>query len=47
MAPPDPDRTIDAPLPACCPHCGDEVDFERWAEQYQTELPELRPIVTR
>ncbi|MGH9003795.1 MAG: IS66 family transposase, partial [Acidimicrobiia bacterium] len=47
MAAPDPDRTLDAPLPACCPHCGDGVDFERWAEQYQTELPEPRPVVTR
>jgi len=47
MVPPDADRTLDAPLPGCCPHCGDEVDFERWENQYQTELPEPRPITTR
>ena len=45
--PVQPDRTLDAPLPACCPHCGEEVDLERWAEQCQTELPEVQPIVTR
>ncbi len=46
-APPEPDRTLDAPLPSCCPHCGDGVEFERWAEQFQTELPEPRPATTR
>ncbi len=46
-APVQPDRTLDAPLPACCPHCGEGVDFERWAEQFQTELPEVQPVVTR
>lgn len=46
-APPEPDRTLDAPLPECCPHCGDGLDFERWAEQFQTELPEVEPVVTR
>ncbi len=45
--PVNPDRSLDAPLPACCPHCGEEVDFERWAEQFQTELPEVAPVVTR
>jgi transposase len=45
--PPEPDRIVDAPLPECCPHCGDSVDFERWAEQSQTELPEPRPVITR
>jgi len=45
--PAEPDRFADAPLPACCPHCGEGIDFERWAEQFQTELAELRPIVTR
>lgn len=45
--PPEPDRFADAPLPECCPHCGDGVDFERWAEQFQTELPEVRPVVTK
>lgn len=47
MAPLDLDRALDAALPACCPHCGDGLDFERWAEQFQTDLPELRPTVTR
>lgn len=45
--PPDPDRILDAPLPDCCPHCGEGVDFERWAEQFQTELPKVRPVVTK
>ena len=45
--PVEPDRTLDAPLPACCPHCGEEVDLERWAEQFQTELPQVVPVVTR
>lgn len=47
MAPADADRTVDAPLPGCCPHCGDWVDFERWADQFQTELPPVAPVVTR
>jgi transposase len=46
-APVEPDRSLDAPLPACCPHCGAGIDFERWAEQFQTELPEVQPVVTR
>lgn len=46
-APSEPDRTLDAPLPECCPHCGESVDFERWADQFQTELPESRPVITR
>ena len=45
--PAEPDRSLDAPLPECCPHCGDGLDFERWAEQFQTELPEVQPVVTR
>ena len=45
--PPEPDRFVDAPLPECCPHCGDSVEFERWAQQSQTELPEPRPVTTR
>jgi len=47
MVPPNPDRTLDAPLPQCCPHCGQGVDFERWDDQYQSELPEPRPVITR
>ncbi|MCA1820510.1 MAG: IS66 family transposase, partial [Pseudonocardia sp.] len=46
-APPEPDRFVDAPLPECCPHCGEDIDFERWAEQFQTELPDVEPVVTR
>ena len=46
-APPEPDRILDAPLPECCPHCGEGVEFERWAEQSQTELGEPGPLTTR
>ena len=45
--PAEPDRFADAPLPTCCPHCGDGIDFERWAEQFQAELAALAPVVTR
>jgi len=45
--PSEPDRFADAPLPEHCPHCGEGIEFERWAEQFQTELPALDPIVTR
>ena len=45
--PPEVDRELDALLPTSCPHCGEGVDFERWDEQLQTELPEVRPSVTR
>jgi len=41
------DRELDAPLPGCCPDCGGQIVFDRWAEQFQTELPEPRPVVTR
>jgi transposase len=41
------DRTIDVTLPACCPNCGGEVEHERTAEQFQVELPEMRPVTTR
>ena len=48
MAPTGPvDRELDAPLPACCPHCGGDVVLERTASQFETELPEARPVVTR
>lgn len=47
IAPPEVDRELDAPLPACCPDCGGEVDLERTDEQFQTELSEVRPVVTR
>ncbi len=42
-----PNRELEAPLPGCCPHCGGDVDHERDAEQFQVELPEVRPTVTR
>ena len=48
MAPFDPDRTLDAPLPGCCPDCGGEIEHEREAEQFQTDLPALpAPQTTR
>jgi transposase len=46
MAPPDPDRTLDARLPECCPHCGGEIAHERDADQFQTDLPALPPPST-
>lgn len=42
-----PDRDLDAPLPACCPHCGGDVEHERDDEQWQTDVPNVRPTVTR
>lgn len=41
------DEVLDAPLPACCPHC--EGDLEETAVKYQfhTELPPIRPHITR
>lgn len=47
--PTDVDRELEAPLLACCPDCGEGVNFERWDEQFQfqTELAEVRPAVTR
>jgi len=37
------EETLEAPLPPHCPHCGGAVEVERIAEQYQTELPPIRP----
>jgi transposase len=42
-----PDRDLEAPLPGCCPDCGGQVDHERDAEQWQVDLPPLRPVTTR
>jgi transposase len=42
-----PDREIDVPLPSCCPNCGGQVEHERTAEQFQVELPEMRPVTTK
>lgn len=46
IAPPDPERTLDAPLPGCCPDCGGQIEHERDAEQFQTDLPGLPPPST-
>ena len=44
----DPDRTVEAPLPGCCPDCGGAVVLDRVAEQWQVDLPERpAPVVTR
>jgi len=45
--PPVADREIEVPLPGCCPDCGGDVELDRWADQFHTELPEPRPVVTR
>jgi transposase len=42
-----PDREIDVPLPSCCPDCGGEVELERTAEQFQVDLPPMRPVTTK
>jgi transposase len=42
-----PDRELKARLPECCPDCGGGIAHERDAEQYQVDLPPLRPVVTR
>ncbi|MGH8997385.1 MAG: IS66 family transposase [Acidimicrobiales bacterium] len=48
MAPAGPvDRELQAPLPSCCPECGGEIEHLRDGEQFQTELPEAKPVVTR
>lgn len=41
------DREFEAPLPSCCPDCGGGVVHERDEEQFHTELPSARPVVTR
>lgn len=41
------DRELEAPLPSCCPDCGGSVIHERDEEQFHTELPSARPVVTR
>jgi transposase len=42
-----PDRELEAPLPACCPDCGGEIVHERDAEQWQSDVPDVRPTITR
>ena len=46
LALPEADRTLHAPLPGCCPDCGGEIEHERDAEQFQTDLPLLPPPST-
>jgi transposase len=41
------DEILRASLPVGCPHCGGKVCRERVAEQYQTEIPPVRPVVVR
>lgn len=41
------DETIDVPLPAHCPDCGGTVKRTRVADQYQEDLPVVRPHVRR
>ena len=47
LPPADPERTLDAVLPLCCPHCGENaLVHERDADQFQTDLPVLPPPAT-
>jgi transposase len=41
------DETIPVELPACCPDCGGRLDELQVADQYQTDLPPVRPITRR
>ncbi len=41
------DETLEARLPKACPHCGGAVEMDRVADQYQTDLPPVRPIRRR
>ena len=41
------DETIDAPLPDACPSCGGDVELKAVADQYQTDIPPVRPRVLR
>ncbi len=40
------DETVDVPLPPVCPDCGGAVEPRHLADQYQTEIPPIRPHVT-
>lgn len=42
-----PDRELTAGLPECCPDCGGQIVHERDAEQWQVEVPDMAPTVTR
>jgi transposase len=39
------DQTVEAELPACCPHCGGQLVETGIENQYQTEIP--KPCVER
>jgi len=41
------DRELEAPVPDSCPCCGGDIVFDRWDEQFEVELPDPRPVVTR
>jgi len=41
------DEVVEAPLPKRCPDCNGKVEESRVAEQFQTELPKVRPLVTQ
>jgi len=41
------DEILDAPLPVSCPHCQGAVEEIHVQTQYQTELPPVKPHVTR
>jgi len=41
------DEILDVPLPPDCPGCGGPLDLERVRPQYHTELPPVRPHVTK
>ena len=41
------DEALAAPVPARCPDCGGTVDVTGAAEQYQEDLPPVRPVVRR
>ena len=48
LPPVEADRDLDASLPPACPRCGGEVEHDRDADQFQTDLPILGPpTVTR
>lgn len=41
------DEIIDVPLPPSCPHCkSTELEEEKIVDQYQTDIPKVRPHVT-
>jgi len=38
---------VDVSLPTCCPDCGGHVELVRSAEQFQVDLPQVRPVKTK